>query len=126
VPVCGAGLTCLEGICVGALCIGPTCITQGGNGGLCCADGACADPLTDALNCGGCGLTCPAGESCTLGICAGDACSLATAGAYCGLPDPSEACCGNACVDVTTDAFNCGQCGNACLPGASCTNGACG
>lgn len=33
--------------------------------------------------------------------------------------------CGQNCVDLTTDQFNCGACGNFCGAGASCIEGAC-
>lgn len=32
-------------------------------------NGVCVDPLTDSQNCGGCGITCAAGEGCTNGVC---------------------------------------------------------
>lgn len=35
------------------------------------------------------------------------------------------AMCGGTCVDLTSDAANCGTCGNACDSGASCCNSAC-
>ena len=44
--------------------------------------------------------------------------------AHCG----AQACCNGICTDTNTDTNNCGQCGNACLPGPSpdCVMGICG
>ncbi len=44
--------------------------------------------------------------------------------AHCG----AQACCNGICTDTNTDTNNCGQCGNACLPGPSpdCVMGLCG
>jgi hypothetical protein len=33
--------------------------------------------------------------------------------------------CGTSCVNLSSDVKNCGACGNACLSGASCSNGVC-
>ena len=38
---------------------------------------------------------------------------------------PSGEPCGEACVDVQTDAANCGSCGFSCGPGGSCMDGSC-
>ncbi len=40
----------------------------------------------------------------------------------------AQACCNGICTDTNTDTNNCGQCGNACLPGPSpdCVMGLCG
>lgn len=50
------------------------------------------------------------------------------AGAPPDVPGPCAAPrirCGAACVDLNTDTANCGTCGAACPPGASCTGGVC-
>ena len=36
-----------------------------------------------------------------------------------------DTCCGGQCVDVTTDAAHCGECGNACEDGTGCDDGTC-
>ena len=38
---------------------------------------------------------------------------------------PGKTSCAGGCTDVTSDARNCGACGNACSDGQACTNGAC-
>lgn len=45
-----------------------------------------------------------------------------TAGSTC---KPPNAVCGTACVDVNTDAKNCGGCGNACKGTSTCVAGVC-
>ncbi len=52
----------------------------------------------------------PGGTTCQNGVCACPA---------------GQTLCGGACTDLTTDAANCGQCGNACATGASCVSGTC-
>lgn len=76
-----------------------------------CPDG-CVDLATDARNCGACATRCPAGGSCTGGVCACPA---------------GEVVCGGACVDPAswlTDPRNCGGCGIDCGVG-TCVAGAC-
>lgn len=62
-------------------------------------DGCETDPLTDAKNCGGCGLACAPGVECIEGSC--------------GCP-PGQVACNGKCVDLTSDDANCGACGFAC------------
>ena len=70
----------------------------------------CVDLLSSVVSCGQCGVTCGAGEVCSVGACS---CSG-------GLQK-----CGAACVDTLQDANNCGVCGNICSAGASCLGGTC-
>jgi len=96
----------------------PTSTTTGGTttGGLTCVTpqvdcgGACVNTLTSAIHCGGCGMACATGESCTDGVC--------------GCPGGGTSCNGS-CVDTMTDPANCGTCGTACGTGATCQGGAC-
>jgi hypothetical protein len=104
--------------------------------------GKCVDASTDASNCGGCGVTCGAGQTCCgrcvdlatdaancggcgqdcgLGTCGGGVCTCTPAGTHCpAAPNPW-------CRDLTTDRANCGTCGTACtFPGSTCEGGACG
>ncbi|MCG5054814.1 MAG: SUMF1/EgtB/PvdO family nonheme iron enzyme [Myxococcales bacterium] len=43
----------------------------------------------------------------------------------CSLCPPGQAECGGACVNLATHGSHCGQCGNACGGGTSCSNGRC-
>lgn len=119
---CAEGETCLGGMCV-----------CGGTGGSCgageaCCAGACTPILTDAMNCGGCGVQCGQnGPNCNNGTCGcgtGGACRPATPpmGGFPGFPipipgigmggDPGELCCADTCV--ANDSANCGACGTMC------------
>ncbi|MDB4930635.1 MAG: uncharacterized protein JWM10_3119 [Myxococcaceae bacterium] len=119
---------------------GRTCATA--NGIPACASGQCAigrcDPFhrdcdgnaangceveihSNATNCGGCGVVCPARPSATP-TCAGFACGYACA-------PGQEDCDGNAAngceVDANADSANCGGCGVVCTQGRTCQSGAC-
>jgi len=120
--------------------------------GQAACDGACVDVLADPARCGGCGVTCGAGQSCVDGRCACDnalaACGadcvdLETDVAHCGACGEScgarvcagatcaDACpaettdCGGSCVDLQSSVANCGGCGNACGAGEACAAGTC-
>ena len=127
----------------------------GGDAGPCAplADcgGTCTDTMNDSTNCGGCGMTCAAGQSCAMGMCrcpgglpaCGTSCvDTVTDPANCGMCgmacSTGQTCsggmctctgtlvsCGGACVDTTSDAMNCGMCGNVCGAGTVCTGSAC-
>ena len=75
-------------------------------------DGECFDWRTDEGNCGGCGLACGAGETCSEGACVG------------GCPEP-RILCGDRCVDTGSDRENCGECDNACGGSSVCVEGGC-
>src|SRR6185295_8997130 len=75
---CGAcGAPCAPG----ETCVDEGCRAAGGGGGavVCpggqsdCGGGVCTDVTTDSHNCGVCGFTCAAGETCTGGSCVGQA-----------------------------------------------------
>ncbi len=92
-----AATSCNNGVCaLGACTIGfANCDGDGSNG--------CETNLNTApLNCGMCGTRCPGGFVCTNGSCQ-NSCNM-------GLTD-----CAGACVNVITNAQNCGACGNACM-----------
>jgi outer membrane protein assembly factor BamB len=73
---------------------------------------ACVNTATDAANCGDCGRSCSAGQTCSDGVCGFVCLGAATR-------------CGNKCVLLDDDPANCGACGEACAPGAACASGAC-
>ncbi len=103
------GASCQSGSCV---CDPSVCTGD-------CCDGGCVNPSGDVLNCGGCGNACPfpsnSTPTCVDGSC-GFVCLLTDAGALTG--------CGGACVNLNSDALNCGACGHSCL-GGTCADGFC-
>ena len=75
-------------------------------------EGSCVDLRYDPANCGACGTTCGANESCDQGACV----------SICG---PGTTDCTGSCVDTDVDPNNCGGCGVACGAGEVCNSGAC-
>ncbi len=128
---CPDGVFCDQGKCSGMTPPPPpatqpmTCPPDLPNGCI-KADGnaTCTNLLTDQGNCGRCGVACPAGVLCQMGVCGGvpDGGALgtcpATASATCANPNPY-------CADLMTDIVNCGACGRGCPPGARCEAGVC-
>ncbi len=95
--------------------------------GICCA-GTCVAPATDAQNCGGCGLACPAGAVCAAGSCVATVCLLdAGFGTRCEIVGGGFGqCCGGACVDTLASLASCGSCGATCPASAfGCYGGTC-
>ncbi len=74
-----------------------------------CGNG-CADPTSDAKNCGSCGIACGADQVCSASTCACRA----------GTTD-----CAGTCAVTASDAKNCGSCGHACASGEVCEAGEC-
>ena len=124
---------------------------QCGEHGTIC-NGQCVDTQTDAKNCGSCGHVCGTCETCVGGqcvavdcgagkVCCQDQCiSLCPGGIQ---PDPSTCqcpdcdgksngsscsggtCCNQQCVNIQSDAANCGGCGTTCTGGKLCIDGVC-
>jgi len=148
----GALAVCIQGACNQACLLNPSAGI--GGVGLSCG-GSCVDAAHDVNNCGGCGATCGANQTCNVGRCldcpagsmicngacidvssntancgaCGQACqpgSMCTGGQCVVLPcRPGETSCGGACTDLSRDPSNCGACGRACGAGAACIGGSC-
>lgn len=124
---CPAGQRCSAGVCGGSSC-SPSPERCNGRDDDC--DGAIdeSDPMSPI---------CAAGQTCRAGACvASGSCSVdsdCAAGQRCtaGMCTTSGGCpagttaCGGACVNLSSDARNCGACGSACAAGQSCVAGAC-
>ncbi len=109
--VCGANQDCKAGKCVCVNAMQTACGAM------------CINTANDSNNCGGCGKRCDAsldGGTCVAGSCSCTGASIieCNTGAAAGAAP-------KACVDKTTDAKNCGMCGNACGAGERCAGGVC-
>jgi len=110
---CGAGVN--VGCCNGECCSGADA--------SCCAgiipnqsSGQCVHRFTDPHHCG---TDTACGKDCTALLGSGAICT--TTGCAC---PPGRNICG-ACIDLTIDPSNCGQCGKTCLGNETCQNGTC-
>lgn len=133
---CAADLVSCAGVCIDSssdpehcggcgnacaddqVCDGGSCASDCSPGLLACSR-QCVDASSDPVNCGRCGEVCDVDGSCVAGDCK-DACNDACdderevcIGGECECRPELEACAG-ACVDLRTDAQNCGACGKAC------------
>jgi hypothetical protein len=152
-PVCDAGLTDCGGKCVdlssnafhcggcmlgcagNQVCSGGNCADCGEgrvsiDGRCVCPNGltecqiqfACVDLQNDPNNCGSCFADCASGQ------CSGGVCVEVVGAAPAQVPCPAgKTLCGDTCVDLSSDANNCGVCGQSCTVGISpsCLNGDC-
>jgi hypothetical protein len=109
---CGnCGFQCQSGSCVGAMCV--TAVTCNVDAGLfACTGTGCTDVTTDVQHCGSCGNDCTMGGTapftaieCFLGQC------LCQNGQDYICPQDSDPFPTMACVDTSSDPFNCGGCG---------------
>jgi hypothetical protein len=94
--------------------------------GMCCGS-SCAERTSDPANCGTCGNACAAGQVCVINACvAPTTCTVSATGAACRLPTGfTGSCCGDSCVDFSSDSSNCGVCGLSCAPPATCVDDEC-
>jgi hypothetical protein len=132
---CASGQRCLHDDTTGTtFCT--TCRPDdcGAFGTICCPATApgneCTAFLSDANNCGGCGIRCPAGQRCVFH---GDpfvapfctTCNPDDCGAFGTICCPATAP-GNECTPFLSDENNCGGCEVRCPAGQTCTMGSCG
>jgi hypothetical protein len=98
-------------------CIGGVCSPQCDATHIACGapSGGCDTDQTTDTNCGGCAIGCMSPSLC-----------MPSGGQYTCLScaDRGLLQCAGACVDATSDAMNCGGCGQAC-PGGTCVGGYC-
>jgi len=111
---CAGDQTCQGGACVANA---PVC-----DAGLTDCGGTCVDLQNDPNNCGACGTICPSGQ-CGLGTCVE---SVGPAPVFVPCPE-GQTMCGDTCVDLSSDLFNCAVCGKSCNVGKSpsCQGGVC-
>ena len=72
------------------------------------------------INCGGCGVRCPPGDTCDLGSCVSPA---SCSGNF--MCHPPAQCCSAACTNTQSDPNNCGGCGVVCPPSSVCEASTC-
>jgi hypothetical protein len=98
----GAGTSSsTSGSTSGNTCVAGSSCTDGEGGSGTCCNGLCTDTAVDSMNCGACGVVCPADQYC-LGSCQAAPCY--DAGTCCGssVCGPAQACCSSgADVDYT-------------------------
>ncbi|HEX6241754.1 MAG TPA: hypothetical protein VFZ61_12690, partial [Polyangiales bacterium] len=139
---------CNNGTCRGAdMCTAPAvCSAATGACRMCSNNNDCNDNdpcTTDECKNGTCNRTrnvgatgvctdnksCTNNDACTATGCAGTSTCPNDAScsdeSTCDCGDDDEVLCGNSCVDLDSDAANCGQCGRSCGSNNSCQNRAC-
>ena len=135
---CTGGKECINGKCAcpyGTIDCGGTCLTC--TGGKECINGECTCP-GNRKECDE--LCCPSGGICINNTCAcpvgqkecNGSCVPINTAAHCGdcyrHCNQNESCCGDRCVDLSSDAYNCNKCGYVCLLEGlktKCNNGRC-
>jgi len=125
----GRGFSCRMGRCVCGTSPGGC---EGNQRSMCCrvnADGGsafCANLDSDGDHCGGCGTPCNPAQA---DRCSGGSCRCGSRRALCSGTG-ADRCCPKAvgegeCVDTTSDALNCGECGRQCQLSETCRAGVC-
>jgi hypothetical protein len=108
-----------------------------------CGYGVCTKLSEDPNNCGLCGAVCMPGVACTDGLCdcptpgltpqncgcaecdVHEVCTSTNDGRYCQECEPHQSVCGNECLDLANDRYNCGACGTTCGDDQICGAGTC-
>ena len=85
----------------------------------------CVDVMADPSNCGSCDYKCNTNEVCNHGVCGCPADNPKCNEASQACADPGKTECMGLCVDLQTDNYNCGKCGNECGFNSVCSKGAC-
>ena len=122
---CKAGFQCVGGKCK-KLSVPKKCGVHAAckKGSTCCKNKACVNLYSDATNCGKCGKKCKAGFQCV-----GGKCKKLPKPKRCGVHaecKKGSTCCKNkSCVNLYSDATNCGKCGKKCKVGFQCVGGKC-
>lgn len=107
---CGAGMRCVDTMCVAAPEVDAGELRCGGGDTLCGTE--CVDLPTSEAHCGACDVTCGEMQQCVDGSCIGECTS-------------AERLCGATCVDITRDAMHCGACDSRCEATHDCIESAC-
>jgi hypothetical protein len=95
--------------CASSACTIASCNASYMDCNMMASDGCEVDIKSDNGNCGGCGIKCTGGETCSGGICA------------CGS---GTTLCNSTCTNTMTDNNNCGGCGQVCTA-TTCASGLC-
>jgi hypothetical protein len=126
----GCGIGCPSAICQNYACVpvggspdggAPNCTgtakpCQGPNGTL-----FCANIVSDPANCGGCGVSCPANQTCNNAACTPTQTTTCTDPLLlCKDPNGTPSC-----IDPRLDNNNCGACGKVCPTNMHCVQSAC-
>lgn len=133
----GCGMACAPGeICdLGGCTRVTTVLSDGGvacdvdgltaNDGIIVCGNECKSSYWDHDNCGSCGHKCKAREECSRGICYDWFLRGSDPSAPLSCDPETSTLCGDQCVDLDTNTFHCGVCGNACASDEWCLNGVC-